>query len=212
MARGRKSNLLPQIMAAITSVVPSLLSKGTMVGKNGLVRERMRDGKKVQAFDVSNFKSLASLSASTEAIAKHLDMLFGEWKKSDKMRPLWERMGKPTDFYMKKSIAWKKGGIYIGEAYDLLVKTWNDTKGDVKAVSKAFGMNEWNEPVLSEQSVKSTVNTIREKLGKECPLYCPPEDKSEIDESLALAIGNEIFASIAEHEAFDGDEDGDEES
>ena len=188
----RTSTIVKTVRNNFVSIVNSLKTNDELIGDGKLISTRTLDGEEVVTFDVSRFKSLASMNGTCETIGKHVANIFDILQNSEKGRKLFESYGEPEAMYWKTAVSWQKDGKYGGANWDKLVDQWNSTKGDVEVVSQSFGKNKWEEWIVPESSVRSTVAAARKKLGNDCPLYAPPEDAKEVTAELVKDMLGEL--------------------
>ena len=112
------------------------------------VEEKTYQGRKVKALLVGRVRSVRSYSASASKLADMIDKTIAEMPEEAQ-----KAIRKFFDMcYVKENLEWSSGDQAwgTGKFYPRFVEAWNDADGDPQICADSFGVNDWDEPILTK--------------------------------------------------------------
>ncbi len=131
------------------------------VKDSSYVEEKMFRGRKVKALLVGRVRSVRSYSAPASKLADMIDKTIAAMPEEAQ-----KAIRKFFDVcYVKENLVWSDGDKAwgTGEFYFRFAKAWNDADGDPQVCADSFGVNDWNEPILTKpQAVAAYKRAVKD--------------------------------------------------
>jgi len=125
------------------------------------VAEMTYKGQKVKALLVGRVRSIRSYSAPASKLAEMIDRTIQAMPEEAK-----KAIRKHFDVcYVRENLCWSDGDKPwgSGEFYFKFAKAWNDADGDPQVCADSFGVNDWNEPILTKsQAVAAYKRAVKD--------------------------------------------------
>ena len=125
------------------------------------VAEMTYKGQKVKALLVGRVRSIRSYSAPASKLAEMIDRTIQAMPEEAK-----KAIRKHFDVcYVRENLCWSDGDKPwgSGEFYFRFAKAWNDADGDPQVCADSFGVNDWNEPILTKpQAVAAYKRAVKD--------------------------------------------------
>ena len=125
------------------------------------VEEKTYQGRKVKALLVGRVRSVRSYSAPASKLAEMIDKTIAEMPEEAQ-----RAIRKHFDVcYVRENLCWSDGDKPwgSGEFYFRFAKAWNDADGDPQVCADSFGVNDWNEPILTKpQAVAAYKRAVKD--------------------------------------------------
>jgi len=125
------------------------------------VEEKTYQGRKVKALLVGRVRSIRSYSAPASKLAEMIDRTIQAMPEEAK-----KAIRKHFDVcYVRENLCWSDGDKPwgTGEFYFRFAKAWNDADGDPQVCADSFGVNDWNEPILTKsQAVAAYKRAVKD--------------------------------------------------
>ena len=125
------------------------------------VAEMTYKGQKVKALLVGRVRSVRSYSAPASKLAEMIDKTIAEMPVEAQ-----RAIRKHFDVcYVRENLCWSDGDKPwgSGEFYFRFAKAWNDADGDPQVCADSFGVNDWNEPILTKsQAVAAYKRAVKD--------------------------------------------------
>jgi len=125
------------------------------------VEEKTYQGRKVKALLVGRVRSIRSYSAPASKLAEMIDRTIQAMPEEAR-----KAIRKHFDVcYVRENLCWSDGDKPwgTGEFYFRFAKAWNDADGDPQVCADSFGVNDWNEPILTKsQAVAAYKRAVKD--------------------------------------------------
>jgi len=125
------------------------------------VAEMTYKGQKVKALLVGRVRSVRSYSAPASKLAEMIDRTIQAMPEEAR-----KAIRKHFDVcYVRENLCWSDGDKPwgSGEFYFRFAKAWNDADGDPQVCADSFGVNDWNEPILTKpQAVAAYKRAVKD--------------------------------------------------
>lgn len=187
-----KASKLPgMVRDCFKTIVRDLESKGELVGEGFLIEPKTLNGEPVMALNAGRFQNIAGLKANADQVDANLKIILEALPHAPDN---FERCGKPTVLYRRRSLSWSDSDGNPTEWFNTFRNTWNETEGSATETSEYLGSNEWGESYMTPQQVMAKIREFRRDESLKDSFIAPKDEVlNKIDEATAKSIAESLF-------------------